>query len=544
VLRRCSPAAVAVLACGLLGLGAASASASGVLSDFTLTVGSTQAGGNPLVTADLAFSYSNGTDTVRSVTIDLPPGLLASIANVPATCSPDQLSLNACPAGSQIGTGTVTTNVTPRAATLYLMPPPSPGDAAGFGTVVLVGSSVYTSTGTLDVVSGAGGQPIGEVKLGVPVVSGQQVNQLHATMQATTADGRPFTRLPSSCAAAGSSVSVITEEASTGAGADSFDPTGCSLLSYAPALSSVQVIKDPGDSGAELIASLSQLNAATESATKALKLDWPSSLTPIAGPVGPCLTGTPCTIGTATGTSPLAPPSYLSSGTVTLGGTPSAPTLTVAFPAPLPLSVIGTVDVVTGTVTFPSLPDIPLSALTVDITGPAGAKALSTTCKPGDLVATFTPQNGGASVISVQPIVYQGCPRPSPRSAPLKVSIRSRRVPFVQRRATATLVCSGGRVGAACRGRLSLTFRKRVVRHAHGRRSVIHRTIVLARADYTLASGRTRPVTLELTDAGLRLLERSRDERLRVRATATVRGGHPASHAVVARLDDRPRRSA
>ena len=127
-------------------------------------------------------------------------------------------------------------------------------------------------------------------------------------MHATTTDGKAFTRLPSSCSTASSTVTAETQEGSLGAGADSFVPTGCSLLSYAPALSAVQVIKDSGDSGARLIASFSQPNAATESATRALKLGWPSSLTPIAAPVGPCLTGTPCTIGTATGTSPLAPP--------------------------------------------------------------------------------------------------------------------------------------------------------------------------------------------------------------------------------------------
>ncbi len=527
-----SRAALAVLACGLLGLGAARASASGVLTSFTLTPASTQAGANPDVTADLLFSYANGTDSVRSVTIDLPSGLLAAVANVPATCSPAELAANACPAGSQIGTGSVTTNVTPRVATLYLMPSPSPGDAAGFGTVVLVGSDVYTSTGTLDVVSGAGGQPVGEVKLGVPVVSGQQVNELRATMSTTTADGRSFTHLPTSCTTASSSASVETQEAGTGAGADSFIPTGCAALGYAPALSSVEVVKDASDSGAELIASFSQPNAVTESATKALVLDWPSSLTPIAGPVGPCLTGTPCTIGTAAAASPLAPPSYLSSGTVTLGGTAVAPTLTVAFPAPLPLSVTGSIDVVTGTVTFPTVPDLPLSALTVDITGPAGVGALSTNCAPGDLLARFTPQSGGATVASSRPIVYRGCPsvRPRPRPKPprpasLSISIRNRGMFIFDARANVRLSCRGGSAGDICSGRVSLTRRKRVVRRVHGRRAVIHRTVLVARGDYAIERGQTETVTPPLTDAGLRLLRRSPDRRLRVRATATVRGG-------------------
>lgn len=538
---------IAAIACGLLGPGAAEAS--GVLSSFTLAPAVTQAGSGPNVTADLGFSYADGTDSVRSVTIDLPSGLLASVANVPVTCSAAELTANACPAGSEIGTGSVTTNVTPRPATLYLMPPPTPGDAAGFGTVVPVDRTVYTSTGTLDVITGAGGQPVGEVKLGIPVVSGEQVNELSATMNATTADGRPFTRLPTNCATASSSASVETQEASTGTGADSFVPTGCAALGFAPSLSSVQVIKDPNDSGAELIASLSQPNALTQSATKALELDWPPSLSPIAGPVAACLSGTPCTIGTATGTSPLAPPSYLSGGTVTLGGSAHAPTLTVAFPAPLPLSITGAIDPATGRIAFPAAPDLPLSALTVDITGPTGARALSTTCAPGALVAKLTPQSGGAIVTSMRPIAYRGCPgpkpppraRPRPRPARLNVTIRSSRALVVHRRAPATLACSGGPKGAACQGTLSLTFRERIVVRVHRRRRVIQRTIVLARARYAVASGRTRTVTLPLTAAGLRLLERSRHHSLRTQAAATVRGGSAAHRTIVVQLKPPPR---
>lgn len=530
---------VALLACGLLALGAAQAAASGVISSFTLTPASTQAGGDPNVTADLRFDYgASTTDSVRSVTIDLPPGLLASIANVPETCSADELGADLCPTDSEIGAGLVVTNGTTRSTGLYLMPPPAPGDAAGFGTVVLVSGTAYTGVGTLDVVTGAGGQPVGEVKLAVPAAPGEQVDELTATMYATIAGGKPFTRLPTSCATASSSASVETTEGNPGSAADSFVPTGCGALAYAPSLSSVQVIRDAADSGAELIASLSQPNAKAESATAALTLDWPSSLTPIAGPVGPCLTGTPCTIGTATATSPLAPASYLSGGTVTLGGTPQAPTLTVAFPPPLPLSIVGSIDVATGTISFPAAPDLPLSALTVDITGPPGARALSTTCAPGALAARFSPQSGGLSLTSSQPIVYRGCPPPKPppsRPRPLKVSIRSGRLPVVHGRAKATLACSGGAAGSTCRGKLSLTVRERIVRRVHHRRTVTYRTIVLARAGYAVRSGHSGSVTLRLGAGALRLLGHSRHRSLRVQATATVHGGS-AHRAIVLEL--------
>lgn len=533
---------------GLLGLGATQAPASGVLSSFTLTPVSTQAGANPDVTADLTFDYgASTTDSVRTVTIDLAPGLIASILNVPATCTQAELTANACPAGSQIGSGTATVNGASYDTGLYLMPPPTPADGAGFGTVVRAGGNAYTGLGTLDVVSGAGGQPVGEVKLGVPVVNNEQVDELRATMHGSTADGRPFTRLPTSCALASTDVSVATAEGDSGSGSDSFVPTGCPSLGYGPALAAVQAIKDSGDDGVELIASLSQPNAMTESATKALALHWPSSLVPNAAAVGTCFSGRPCTIGTAAGTSPLAPPSYLNGGVVTLGGTAQAPTMTVTFPAPIPLSLTGAIDLVNRTVTFSALPDLPLSRLTVDIAGPAGAKVLSTTCASGDLVATFTPQSGGAAVTSTQPIAYQGCPpprsRPPSTPKPLKISIRNRGMFVFDARANIRLACTGGSAGDICSGRVSLTKRQQVVRRVHGRRTVIHRTVLVARARYAIERGQTETDTPPLTDAGLRLLERARHHRLRVRATATLRGGATARRTIVVRLAAPPRSS-
>jgi hypothetical protein len=539
--------AAAVLASCLLGLGVGQAPAN-VLSSFRLIPASTQTGANPDVTADLTFDYgANTTDSVRTVTINLAPGLIASILNVPATCTQDELTAIACPPGSQIGNGTATVNGTPYETGLYLMPPPTAADGAGFGTVVRAGGNAYTGVGTLDVIS-VGGQPVGEVKLGVPLVNNEQVDELRATMSATTADGRPFTRVPTSCSTATSTVSVETKEFDVGSGSDSFDPTGCSAMGYAPALSAVQAIKDPNDDGVELIASLSQPNAMTESATKALELHWPPGLVPDAAAVATCLSGTPCTIGTATATSWLAPPAYLSSGTVTLGGTPSAPTLTVAWPAPVPLSITGAIDVVNRTVRFPNVPDLPLGGLTIDISGPAGAKVLATTCAPGDAVATFTPQSGGATVTSTQPVAYRGCPgvrprpRPKPpRPTPLRISIRNRGMFVFDARANIRLACTGGSAGDVCRGSVSLTRHQRIVRRVRGRRTVVHRTVLVARARYAIERGQTETDTPPLTAAGLRLLEHARHHRLRVRATATLRGGVTAHRTM--RLELSPRSS-
>lgn len=92
-------------------------------------------------------------------------------------------------------------------------------------------------------------------------------------------------------------------------------------------------------------------------------------------------------------------------------------------------------------------------------------------------------------------------------------------------RANVRLACTGGSAGDLCRGSVSLIRRQRIVRRVHGRRTVVHRTVLIARARYAIERGQTETDTPPLTDAGLRLLEHARHHRLRVRATATLRGG-------------------
>src|SRR4051794_35089496 len=83
----------------------ASVEAAGLVESFAVTPASLQAGGNPDVTADMVFDYgASATDSVKSFTMALAPGLLAAVANVPATCSQAQLGSDTCPAGSQVGT--------------------------------------------------------------------------------------------------------------------------------------------------------------------------------------------------------------------------------------------------------------------------------------------------------------------------------------------------------------------------------------------------------------------------------------------------------
>ena len=148
--------------------------------------------------------------------------------------------------------------------------------------------------------------------------------------------------------------------------------TGCSGLPYAPTLA-VSEAKDAEDPGATLGLDITQ--AANEAASKTIILKLPSGIGVNVATDARCLTGanTGCLIGSATATSPLAPMS--STGTVKLGGSKSSPTVTVAFPAPFVLTLVGDVNVTAGTVTINNVPDVPLTDLKPMITGPNGRKA-------------------------------------------------------------------------------------------------------------------------------------------------------------------------
>ena len=185
--------------------------------------------------------------------------------------------------------------------------------------------------------------------------------------------------MPSSCPTTPANVTLTADGASTTA---PLTVTGCSTQTYQPALSA-SITKDAHDAGGELVLGITQ--GATEAASKTITLGLGSSVTPNVGADLACLAGTACTIGTATATSPLLPSAALASGTVTLGGSATTPTIAVSFPAPFAMTLDGAVNLATNSVTFSNVPDLPLTNLTLTVTGPGGQKAFNiTSCAPGE----------------------------------------------------------------------------------------------------------------------------------------------------------------
>ncbi len=76
------------------------------LSTLSISPTTTLAAAHPDVTIATSFGYSDSSDTVQSLQVYFPAGLVGN-PNVVSKCSSAQLAADSCPAGSQIGTVSV-----------------------------------------------------------------------------------------------------------------------------------------------------------------------------------------------------------------------------------------------------------------------------------------------------------------------------------------------------------------------------------------------------------------------------------------------------
>jgi hypothetical protein len=117
-----------------------------------------------------------------------------------------------------------------------------------------------------------------------------------------------------------------------------------------------------------------------------------------------------CTqVGYVTARSPLYPSAL--TGQAYLTGNIAGLSLTLVFPAPFPLTLIGAVDLGKNATTFTGLPDIPLTDLTVSL-GSGARGVFGTSCKSpsGTATATLTNQNGDKTVAVPAKFTIAGCP--------------------------------------------------------------------------------------------------------------------------------------
>lgn len=431
-------ATATVAAIAILGAWASAArAASTAITAFTLSAASNQAGGSPALTTALTFAYATSGDTAQSVSVTLPPGMQLAPASVTTTCSSAELTAHTCPAASVIGTGAATfttsgllgSSSASATITLYEMPAPSSADIGGIGADFASNITLATdvvASGPIDVATSSSGQPAIEVSLTDLPSSfsllglepeAATLNSLSLTFNGQSTTDADYTRLPDSCTAASATASMTTVDKATASGtSSSLTPSGCSSLIFAPAIAAAAA-KDPSDAGVAFVAKISQ--SATDATAKSIALTMPSdiALNAVSGSAlcpSPNATFSNCTklgaVGLATPlvTAPLVGGLYLT-------GSASAPELTVAFPSPFAFSFSGALNTATDTVSFTGVPDVPTSALVLDVT--AGASGLFTsTCKStsGTLTSAFTDQNGDTPPETPSATVaLAGCPATS-----------------------------------------------------------------------------------------------------------------------------------
>lgn len=418
VLRRVLLALLAALTVVTAIPAAASASIS---PSLTLNPASLSAGAMAPLGFDLIFSPSSG-DYPSIVNLTLPPGLVLDLGNGAclASATPEP--------GCELGTGTATPpGGVFGAVSLWLVKAPAAADVAGV--------ALENEAGTVD--------GSGSITLRTNPTVGFDVSlALPPNLSAITFEFSTV-RAPTTCPATPATIGISATSAqdSTPKTASTALPvTGCSSLAYTPTVAST-VVQDNDGAGAVFTASVTGVD--TDSATQALEIDLPASILPNASAALSCLLGKPCTIGTASATSPLLPSSALSDGTVQLGGSIVAPSLSLTFPAPYPIALTGAIKISTEALTFGGIPDLPISSLSIVVGGGSSKQLFTTNCAAASLTTKLTPWDGAAAQTLSTPITYGGtCPAtpttpasPSPSTSPANPTVSGGSLSGVVRRA-------------------------------------------------------------------------------------------------------------
>jgi hypothetical protein len=389
---------VAVLVVGLAFPGLASAAQ-------TFSVGSPggsssfQANSDPSYTTSMTFDSADGAPQQALVT--LSPGVLASLAVNPS-CITRVQHTSACMIGS--GSATVLAGL-PIPLTAYLVPATSSSDAAGIDLV----SSASTSHAEIQLKQNASGAISSVLNVDLTSVGavGSVITGTSLTVNGTLG-GHPFNRMPSNCSPGPSSLTVkyANGASETSAASPDFTITGCSSLPYNPQLSAV-LIKDPHDSGTEVVTTVTQNADEASTARQKLTIPFPTLAPNLNSAV---LQGTSTAVGSAVAASPLLPVP-LTGKVYFTGASPFLPTLTIRFPPPNAITLVGAVDLDKSTVTFSGIPDVPQTKLVVTLFG--GKQALEgSNCDPpaGTLSGAFIGQNGKTVTDSLH-VTVKGCPK-------------------------------------------------------------------------------------------------------------------------------------
>ncbi|MGH2908427.1 MAG: hypothetical protein ACRDK8_03930 [Solirubrobacteraceae bacterium] len=442
----------------------------------------TSAGANHNLGMNLSFK-NTGTDSPKDLTINLPPGLLSNASIDSGACLKTAAS-GSPTAACQVGSGTVTAQPdllilgslplpVSVPVSFYLVKPPSPGDLAGLEVYSSTLSEQLGSTG--DVLIRPSGDPNGvgatiklvlpnTLTLTLPILGKVNAAPISITQIASTFDGL---RYPTTCPSSPAKLTATVDSYQNGNPQTLGQPlsvTGCGALSYNPSFTA-SVRKDSADKGVALTTNVTETGSMAPS--QSVSLSFPTAvLGPNLGSLAnlcQTLSGTCPQVGSVTAQSSLYPTAL--TGRAYFTGNSNGLTLTLVFPAPFPLTLTGSIDLVHNSATFSGLPDIPLTSLAVTLDG--GPRALfDTDCATpsGTADAKLVDQNGDMSRSLSSSFSVAGCPGVS--SSGSGSTTNGSRATSSGSTATASGTRLSGRsVRGLAAGRPSLTFRVSAARH-------------------------------------------------------------------------------
>jgi hypothetical protein len=388
-----TPAAALVVALALAV--PASSSAAVTITGFKVTPSTTAAGAHPDLTIDTSFALDPASDDVKSVGVLLPQGLVGD-PNAADRCSAAAFAADSCPASAKVGSTTAAVT-----ATVLLVPVDQtvPGDvynlapqgdeAARLGVVLRpslpgaakvflqsgVTSGPQTNYGLLTVFDG-----LPRDTNGIET----RVNSMQLVLAGKAAHGS-FIQNPTSCREAKTTTTVTSydEPNSPKTATSSFTPTACDKLPFSPRVSGS--VGGTGQTKRGVSPTLTTVvsTSAGDANPARVQVVLPPSIAANLGQVSrQCVAeifaagGCPpeARVGSASATSPLLPKPLTGPVIFTSNPANGEPALAVVLGPPVPLTLIGAVQLLPGalTNTFDGIPDLPLSRFELTLDGGGG----------------------------------------------------------------------------------------------------------------------------------------------------------------------------
>jgi hypothetical protein len=393
------------------------------------------AGASPDLTVDMQFSSQDG-DSPKDAMVSLASGVLAN-PTVASYCNQADFAADNCPADTHVGQGFVTATIQQfgsitRPLEAYLLSPQG-SEIADVGVVV----SLFDINPPVEFEFPVSVRTSPDVGIDIPISgipdsisngpgtapTSIQVNEVSLTLSGSV-NGQPFTRLPTSCSGAASTVAVDSYNApATQVGSSAtLTPQSCAGLPFGPQLSASGTqggaANNDGNYPLALTATITQ--PATNSAVSEIALALPTgvavNLNAFAA-ICASVTAPGCQpIGTTSVTTPLLS-SPLQGSLYLVRGTSLLPQIEAVIPPPFGLTLVGSPAVTpTGiTATFAGIPDVPISALQVSFSGGPGGllEATPQLCSSSPTIATtFTAQDGATATVAPT-LQVQGCQPPA-----------------------------------------------------------------------------------------------------------------------------------